>query len=51
VRAITMIQMSFVPLRYIESSGTRMQSTSAKIHSAIPPIQSRPNPRKNSHSI
>jgi hypothetical protein len=51
VSAITMIQMSFVPLRYIESSGTRMQSTSAKIHGAIPPIQRRPNAPMNSHSV
>jgi pyrimidine operon attenuation protein / uracil phosphoribosyltransferase len=49
VSTITSTQTSFVPLRYIESSGTWIASTRAQIHTTNDPTKRRPKGRK-SHS-
>jgi len=43
VSKITSTHTSFVPLRYIESSGTWIASTRAQIHTTKDPTKSRPN--------
>ena len=48
---ITRTQISLVPLSYIESSGTWMQSTNAQIHSTSAPTHRRPKPKKNGPNI